>query len=38
MNEWDSVDDGIDWLTGEYTYKREKIRKASKEGRGMDIS
>jgi hypothetical protein len=37
MDEWDSVDDGIDWLTGEYTYKKEKIRKALKEGRGMDI-
>ena len=34
MNDWDFVDDGIDWLTGEYTYKREKLKKALKEGKG----
>jgi hypothetical protein len=26
MDEWNPVEDEIDWLTGEYTYKREKLR------------
>ena len=26
MDEWDPVEDEIDWLTGEYTYKKEKMK------------
>ena len=26
MDEWNTVEDEIDWLTGEYTYKKEKLR------------
>ena len=36
MNEWDSFDDGIDWLTGEYTYKKARLRAALKEGAAHD--
>jgi hypothetical protein len=25
MDEW-NIEDEIDWLTGEYTYKRERLR------------
>jgi len=28
MEEWIAVEDEIDWLTGEYTYKREKLKNA----------
>ena len=27
MDEWNPVEDEIDWLTGEYTYKRDKIKR-----------
>ena len=30
MEEWNPMEDEIDWLTGEYTYKREKLEKALK--------
>ena len=28
MEEWNPMEDEIDWLTGEYTYKQEKLKKA----------
>ena len=31
MDEWNPNDEGIDWLTGEYTYKREKLKRDLKE-------
>ena len=30
MEEWDPADEGLDWLTGEYTYKRERLKRALK--------
>ena len=35
MDEWEPSDE-IDWLTGQYTYKRARLRKALKESRGHD--
>jgi len=32
MEEWNPIEDEIDWLTGEYTYKREKLKKALESG------
>jgi hypothetical protein len=28
MDGYSSVEDGIDWLTGEYTYKKKRLRRA----------
>jgi hypothetical protein len=28
MDECDPIDDELDWLTGEFTYKRENLRRA----------
>jgi hypothetical protein len=28
MQEWDPIEGEIDWLTGKYTYKRERPRRA----------
>ena len=30
MEEWDTIDEGLDWLTGEYTYKRKRLKRALK--------
>jgi hypothetical protein len=35
MYDWEPGDD-IDWLTGEYTYKRARLRKILREGRGHE--
>ena len=36
MDENEDYDYGIDWLTGEYTYKRQRVKKALKKGKGID--
>jgi hypothetical protein len=36
MDENEDYDYGIDWLTGEYTYKRQILKEALKEGRGLN--
>jgi hypothetical protein len=28
MEEWNPIEDEIDWLIGAYTYRREKLRRA----------
>jgi hypothetical protein len=30
MEEWDTADESLDWLTGEYTYKRKRLTRALK--------
>jgi len=37
MNEYNPADDEIDWLTGEYTYKKKRLRRALRrlEGEAM---
>lgn len=35
MDEWEPNDE-MDWLTGQYTHKRARLRKAIKEGIGHD--
>lgn len=27
MDDWDPCEDEIDWLCGEYTYKRERLKR-----------
>ncbi len=38
MDEWYPVEYGIDWLTGEYTNKREKLKRRLKSGVVEDFS
>lgn len=39
MDDWDEYEDDIDWLCGEYTYKKDRLRKelSRLEGRWGDF-
>jgi len=28
MDDWDPVEDEFDWLTGKYSYKKERLRRS----------
>ena len=38
MEEWNPVEDEIDWLTGEFTYKREREKRRLKNEGNEDFS
>jgi len=35
MEDWNAIEGELDWLTGGYTYKREKLKKALTELGGV---